>query len=80
MPYMHFFKYENYAYNTEIKMEIIKNDKYEDNKKTIICIGGLKQSMKKFHSEKIKLTNYFEIILIKIKPGIDYDIDNVVIL
>lgn len=78
MPYMHFFKYENYAYKTEIKMEIIKNDKYEGNKKTIICFGGLKQSMKKFHSEKIKLTNYFEIILIKIKPGIDYDIDNVV--
>ena len=52
-----------------INMKIIKKQLY---------VRGLKQSMKKFHSEKIKLTNYFEIILIKIKPGIDYDIDNVV--
>ena len=65
------------ALKTEIKYDIIE---YEDGSQILLCIGGLKQSMSNFISEDwIKNNPYYnKIILVKIKPGYDFDHNNVV--
>ena len=65
------------------KTEIIFDVKTKnDGNKILLCIGGLKQSMKNFVSNNwIKNhTNeeYNKIILVKIKPGYDFEHNNVV--
>tara|TARA_A100001015_G_scaffold283325_1_gene348528 strand:- start:1799 stop:2890 length:1092 start_codon:yes stop_codon:yes gene_type:complete len=76
MPYMFFFKYFNYSYKTSIKFEKFITNK-GNNK--VICIGGLKQSMKSYISDdKIIISQqdkiiYDEVISVKILPGIDYN-------
>ena len=65
------------ALKTELKFDIIDS---KDGNKILLCIGGLKQSMSNFISDDwIKNNPYYnKIILVKIKPGYDFDHNNVV--
>ena len=77
MPYLSCFSYENYSYNTKSVLNKIENKEYEICNKVLLCIGGLNQSMKEYVDTNTWVKNYKTILLFRIKPGMDYDINNV---
>lgn len=77
MPYLSCFSYENYSYNTKSVLNKMENKEYEICNKVLLCIGGLNQSMKEYADTNKWVKNYKTVLLFRIKPGMDYDINNV---